>query len=120
MKISHTQRKVVWGLLVFIVVGLSLLPQGQVSVQVPITDKVAHFSAYFILAFVALLSSSQKHSYLAILAVQISIGVFVEVAQVFVPGRTPEFLDFVANCSGVLCGALAYHLFRKLKPKNQN
>ncbi len=116
MKISHNQRKVIWGSMVIVVVFLSLLPQGQVSVEVPITDKVAHFLAYFALAFVALLSSRQKHSFLSILAVQISIGIFVEVAQSFVPGRTPEFLDFVANSLGVLFGALVYLLFRKIKP----
>ena len=99
---------------------LSLLPQDQTAIQVPFTDKVAHFVTYLILSFVALLSSKQKHSLFTILAVQILIGVCVEGAQSLTPDRTPEFLDIVANSSGVLFGALIYFLFRKIKPKSQN
>lgn len=115
LKVSHKQRKVIWGLMVIVVVILSLLPQGQTVIQVSITDKVVHFLAYFILTFIALLSSTQKHSLFMILAIQILIGVFVEVAQSFTPDRTPELLDVLANSLGVLFGALVYFLFRKIK-----
>lgn len=120
MKISHYQRKIIWGLLVLVVVVSSLLPQEQIPIQMPVTDKVLHFLTYFVLAFIALLSSKQKHSLLTILAIQILIGVFVEVAQSFIPGRTPEFLDILANSFGVMFGALVYFLFRKIKSIAQN
>lgn len=103
-----------------VVVVLSLLPQDQVSIQVPMTDKAAHFLTYFILTIIALLSSNQKHSLLMILTIQILIGVCLEVAQSFIPGRTPEFLDVLANSLGVLFGALAHFLFRKIKPIAQD
>lgn len=106
--------------MVIVVVALSLLPQNDIPVEIPVTDKVAHFLTYLILTFVALLSSRQKHSVLTILALQILIGVFVEVAQSFVPGRTPELLDILANSLGVLLGAFLYFIFRKIKPKTQN
>lgn len=115
MKISHKQRKVIWGLMVIAVVVLSLLPQGQTAIQIPFTDKAVHFLTYFILTFIALLSSTQKHSLLMILAIQVLIGVFVEIAQSFTPDRTPELLDVLANSLGVLFGTLVYFLFRKVK-----
>lgn len=120
MKVSHNQRKVIWGLMVFVVVLFSLLPQEQNFVQMPFSDKLVHFSTYFILTFVALLSSTKKHSLFMILAIQILIGICVEGAQSFVPGRTPEFLDILANSLGVLLGTLLYFLFRKIKPSAQN
>ncbi|MCC3860064.1 VanZ family protein [Pseudemcibacter aquimaris] len=119
MKISHNKRKAVWGLMVLVVVVLSLLPQDNIPVKMPFTDKTAHFVTYAILSFFALLSSRQKHSLFAILAVQIFIGTFLEGAQSFVPGRMPEFLDIVANSLGVLLGAIAYFIFRKIKPIEQ-
>ena len=119
MKIPHKLGKIIWGGMVLIVVVLSLLPLDQTVIQVPLTDKAAHFLTYSILTFIALLSSTQKHSIIMILAVQILIGIGVEVAQSFTPDRMPEFLDVVANCLGVLIGTLAYFLFRKIKPKTQ-
>jgi VanZ family protein len=120
LEISHKKRKVIWGLMVLVVVILSLLPQDQISIQQPFNDKVAHFLTYLMLTFIALLSSNQKHSLLSILAIQILIGVCMEIAQSFIPGRTPEFLDIIANSSGVLVGALVYFLFRKIKLIAQN
>lgn len=106
--------------MVIVVVILSLLPSDQIPVAVPFSDKAAHLFTYFILTFVALLASNQKHSVLTILALQILIGVGVEGAQSFIPGRTPELLDVLANSIGVMFGALLYFLFRKIKPKTQN
>ena len=106
--------------MVLAVVALSLLPQDQISIEQPFNDKVAHFLTYFILTFIALLSSNQKHSLLSILAIQVLIGVCMEVAQSFIPGRTPEFLDVLANSLGVLFGALVYFLFRKIKSLASN
>lgn len=120
LKISHNQRKVIWGIMVLVVVVLSLLPQDQTVIQVPFTDKVAHFITYMFLTFIALISSTQKHSVLMILALQILIGVCVEFAQSFTPDRTPELLDVLANSLGVLVGALLYFLFRKIKSITQN
>jgi VanZ family protein len=54
------------------------------------------------------------------LAIQILVGICLEVTQAFIPGRTPEFLDVLANSLGVLFGALVYFLFRKIKPIAQN
>ncbi|MBT7605496.1 MAG: VanZ family protein [Kordiimonadaceae bacterium] len=120
MLISHNKRKVIWGLMVLVVVILSLLPQDQISTQLSFNDKVAHFLIYFILTFIALLSSTKKHSLLSILAIQILIGICLEVAQSFIPGRFPEFLDVIANSLGVLVGALVYFIFQKIKSIAQN
>lgn len=120
METSHTQRKTIWGLMVIAVVVASLLPQEQIPVKITFSDKIVHFLSYFILSFFALLSSRQKHSLLSILALQVLIGIGVEVAQSFVPGRTPELLDILANSLGVILGALVYFLYRKIKPIDQN
>lgn len=106
--------------MVIAVMGASLIPSDQIPVAVPFSDKAAHLFSYFILTFVALLSSNQNHSVLTILAVQFLIGVGVEIAQSFIPGRSPELLDVLANSLGVMIGVLVYFLFRKIKPKTQN
>jgi len=120
LNINPFQRKIFWGGLVLGVLVVSLLPQTQVFIETPFSDKIDHFLAYFILSFVALLASTEKHSVFMILIAHILLGIGIEVAQSFVPGRYMEVLDGVANTIGVGFGAVLYFVFRKVKPKNPN
>lgn len=100
--------------LVVIVVG-SLLP-GSVEdkvlsgLLVHPWDKVAHFSAYSLLAFFPVfsrlgISTPQVGAGLA------AMGLLLELLQTLVPGRAFELGDLLANTCGVLFGlAIAYLL----------
>lgn len=117
MNITPTQRKIVWALMVLGVLILSLLPSDQIPIETPFIDKVDHFLAYFGITFIALFASTHKHPVWMILLAHILLGIGVEFAQSYIPGRYFEVLDMVANGLGVFAAALSYILFRKVRPE---
>lgn len=115
--ISSLYRKLIWVVLILVVGTFSLLPQDQIFIQSPFSDKVEHLVSYFILSTVALLASTQKHSRTLILFGHFVFGIIVEMAQFYILGRYPELLDIGANTLGIILGACAYYIIRKFKPQ---
>ena len=62
-----------------------------------------HFSAYTGLAFLSILAFERRHGVVLALSM-ILLGVAIELAQQFSPGRTPAIADAVVNAVGVLVG----------------
>ena len=76
-----------------------------------LSDKVIHFGLYSVLGVAlgwARLASRRTPSHLFMVALGSLYGALDEYHQSFVPGRTPEVGDWVANTLGVLAG---YALF---------
>ncbi len=82
----------------------SLIP----AVELPAfgwSDKVQHLVAYAVLAVLggigwAASAVARRRMALGLVA----LGVVIEIAQGFVPGRLPELLDGIANVAGVAAG----------------
>lgn len=82
--------------------------------RVPLRDKGVHFLEYGGLGFLlahATFRTWPRHSRLrtAALAILITVlwGVLDEMHQAFIPGRSPEALDVVADACGATAGTLA-------------
>jgi VanZ family protein len=73
--------------------------------QLDISDKVLHFAAYAILAFLPALHERWPAVRAALLGV-ITLGVLLEFLQRLSPGRSFEIADMVADACGLLCGLL--------------
>ncbi len=91
------------------------------TIKVPTTDvsdKGYHFTGYFVLGVLLNLTLIFQNKYLslkrknALYTVLIGsiYGIFDEVHQYFIPGRSMEFLDFVADFSGLVL-AVVFVLF---------
>jgi len=65
------------------------------------SDKIEHFPAYFLLAALPVLGFETRKGVLAALSM-ILVGVLLDLAQKFIPGRTFDFADIAANTAGVL------------------
>ena len=101
--------RILWLAAVTAVIVGSLLPGSSMLVrtagQLRVSDKVLHFAAYAVLAFLPAL----HERWLAVagaLAGAVSLGVALEFAQRLSPGRHFEIADMVANACGVLCGLM--------------
>jgi len=57
-----------------------------------INDKVVHYGAYGGLGFLSILAF-QRRSGIAVAVSMILLGILLEIAQRFAPGRTPDPLD---------------------------
>ena len=92
--------------LLTVMVG-SLLPASSLPMRAlahfGISDKLLHFGAYAVLAFLPALHERRLELVAAILAV-IAMGALLEFAQLYSPGRSFEIADMVANAAGALCG----------------
>lgn len=76
------------------------------------SDKVLHFAAYAGLGgLLAYGAAPAALGPLPLIAIGSLYGASDEVHQSFVPGRSPDPLDWVADTLGVVAGVLAAHRF---------
>lgn len=105
-----------WISLIF---ALLALPQPHSVYELSFLDKVAHFLVFGILAYliIALFQNRSKKrlQLLTIFAIVFSLtySLFMEYLQQFIPGREPDWLDFLAGLLGV--ALLAYWAYQKYK-----
>jgi VanZ family protein len=88
-------------------------------------DKIYHFIEYGIFSFLLFLAFYhsrkeflKKNFFLLSCIIGITYGLSDEIHQSFVPGRSCEFLDFVADCLGILLVQIGIWLYLKRRRKN--
>jgi len=97
--------------------ALIFFASSRPTLPVPLgggTDKLAHFGAYAVLGL-ALGHARAVFGFSPAVATLIG-GLYAlsdEVHQSFVPGRSPDFADWVADALGILAGLFAHHLWRR-------
>jgi VanZ family protein len=93
-----------WAALVFAVSSFPVrVPGGGVAGL----DKVAHFGIYAVLGL--LLARAVGRAAWPAVALGWAYGASDEVHQMFVPGRSPEVADWLADAAGVLLGVFLFH-----------
>jgi VanZ family protein len=113
------------GIVILILTGLpgSVFPHVKPIVGL---DKVVHFLMYACFAFaciwgyrrqfVANGAAYQKKALLLTLVISIAYGGFTELLQeFFIPKRTGDWIDFLADSLGTVVGALIFYLFFRHK-----
>jgi VanZ family protein len=112
MRLSDRQHKllrILWSVLALLVVVGSLLPAYSLPIQaldkLHIPDKVIHFLAYAVLAFLPALHETRRMTALFLASVML-LGVLIEFGQRYSVGRFSEVADVLANGWGVICGLL--------------
>ncbi|MEK6531095.1 MAG: VanZ family protein [Deltaproteobacteria bacterium] len=102
----------------FIVV-FSVRPVPEDLPDLPDIDKLYHFIAYFLLGFLwaraldssalAFAGGNRKKGALAFAAIMAFLfGVLMEVVQYFIPERSAEVVDALANGAGAISGAFVF------------
>jgi VanZ family protein len=111
-KFGQRQRRwlrILWLAAVAAVIIGSLLPGSSLPLrtlgELHVSDKILHFAAYAVLAFLPALHERWP-VLAATLAAAIALGVLLEFAQRLSPGRNFEVADMVADACGVLGGLL--------------
>ena len=93
-----------------LIITASLIPAGHIP-QSGLSDKSGHVLAYTILTVLGLYAYP-GHALKVLLGV-CAIGLAVEVTQYITPTRHFEWLDIVANGTGLLLGFLGWRVFRR-------
>jgi VanZ family protein len=98
-----------WATLIFLLSSRPALPAPDLVGL----DKLAHFAVYAVLG--VLLSHAGLRTAVPsgwLIALGVLYGASDEWHQFFVPGRTPEFADWVADACGVVAGVLLHRRWR--------
>lgn len=94
--------KIIFVVYTLIICFLSFYPIEET----PTSDKLNHFIAFFV--FAVLLKVSFKTGYFATFFYSLLFGTFIEFVQYFLPFRSCEFADIVADSFGALSGLFSY------------
>jgi len=113
----NTTARFLWGVAICLTVIGSLSPGNSTLMRavssLHVSDKTLHFSGYALLAILPILGMRRKASALWAAGSMVLLGLLLELAQNFVPGRSPEVADEVANALGVACGIVIAFPFRR-------
>jgi len=94
--------------------------------SVRLGDKFEHFLAFFVLGFFLYLNFLfqnkiklfQKYPFTFTLLLCAAYGAFDELHQLFIPGRSAEFIDWIADFLGAIAGISLAFLTNKLFKEN--
>jgi VanZ family protein len=110
---------IIWALILGIVM---LLPQDQFpDSQLLSYDKLAHIAVFAMLSFLISVACSHKgrgkttKSTIRALTICLVYSSLLECCQHFVPGRTLDGYDFLANYTGGLVGVIIFSIFIRQK-----
>jgi VanZ family protein len=111
---------VIYWILLFV---LTSLPSGSAPDMIKVSDKLKHFGAYGLLAFLLSLTIhfQEKSKFLKQKNFLITVGIIAlyalidEIHQAFIPGRNSEFWDWFADILGALFGIVITKFL--IKPK---
>jgi VanZ family protein len=114
MKIETCTRVGFW-LCVLIIIGLSVAP-GPMRPHTPASGHVDHFIAYAGTGLMFAPGARWRDGLFAAIGLS-ALSAAVEVAQLYIPGRTGEIGGFLWSsagaCVGLAAGAIAWSLWRK-------
>jgi VanZ family protein len=100
---------VAWALVIFNLSAAPTLPSPEILGF----DKVAHFGAYGLLGVLLAFATDRSRLPIAVAAVLgVAYGATDEIHQMFVPGRSPDVLDWCADAAGVLAACYLYTRWR--------
>ena len=91
------------------------------TISFPFLDKVVHFILFFIQSILitnTMYEYSDRNNRIILIASIISLllfGLIIEIQQIYLPYRTFEIMDLIANFLGVLSGSFVVIYFRKNK-----
>ena len=97
------------------------LPGNQLP-DLHLSDKIEHFSAFFILAVLlnlALIFQRKsfvlfKYAALVTIVITLFYGAIDELHQIFIPGRSADIRDWLADSTGVILGVFILNLVKSL------
>ena len=86
-------------------------PQDLAPVIGPLSDKMHHILAFFILGILLSLAYEMKHRYTCLFL--LLYGIFIELSQLFTINRSADVMDVFADLIGIVIGLTLYIYLKK-------
>lgn len=118
----YAMPAIVWSICIFI--ASSIPTYAMPALNIFEMDKVIHLGVYFVLAACVFTACShaeapislQRHRIAATILFVAVYGAVDEFHQYFVPGRSVELFDWLADVSGALLFIFLFFVWRRLRP----
>jgi len=97
------------------IVLVSILAVQDVDIEssTNLSDKLLHFGCFFYLVIIAWLSRIM-HNEFCLYVIVLAYGILIEIVQIYIPYRSFEFLDILADLAGIIAGGLFINFFKDL------
>ena len=105
---------VIWFLAICITTVGSLTPSASLP-ELKANDKGLHFITYSILSFIPALTFGWTRKVVLACLAMVVLGLGLEFGQLWIPGRSFETSDILANGLGVLIGLISGIMVRRLR-----
>jgi len=102
-------------LAVIAIVIVSLVP-GDLRPHLAASNKLEHFSAYFVAAMLLRIGHTRRQTSLGIAVLLPILAGSLEIAQLWIPGRHARLTDFAVSSFGVWVALAALLLLRRFYP----
>jgi len=123
-KISSNSKMFVFVPLIFYwftIFVLTTWPSPEFPPVLAIGDKIQHFLAYFVLGSILFFALHfqerfpmfRKRIFLSAIAICYLYGIFDEIHQIFIPGRSFDWFDLLANYTGSYLGVSVSYIYLK-------
>lgn len=109
---TRSQALVLWTISIVGLIAASIIP----SLSPPSAhhlDLLIHFGVYVVLAALPAALLERLRVVIALGVLLAGVGLVIELAQSYVPGRSSSELDLIANCLGILLGLAVGRLLRR-------
>ncbi len=114
---NYAKWQVIFWLNTVLLLFLTLSTPIKIGVNLPHADKVFHFLGFGAFSFFLFLGYS-KFSTLINVTLSFILGLVVEIAQSYIPHRSFEALDLIADVCGSLVAVIFLTIMKKsLSPK---
>lgn len=80
---------------------------------ISISDKLAHFTAFFVLSILLLFAYKFTKPFFITSLLMALFGIAIEVLQIYVPYRTFDVHDFLADMLGVMTALILFQLLSR-------
>jgi VanZ family protein len=104
----------IWAVVMLIACTAKMQHSPDTGVHIPYLDKIVHFAIFAVLGF--LISYEKKSANWTNLAICAGYGLLIEIIQIFLPWRSFELADLLADTIGALAGIQVVRML--IHPKN--
>ncbi|NTW51100.1 MAG: VanZ family protein [Chlorobiaceae bacterium] len=111
-RMAFAARLLLFAATIFMIYEATITHPVEVSVNHG--DKLLHALAFFALAFLSDFAFPARGHVTRDLFLLMLFGVFIEVVQSFLPWRSADFLDFLADCFGIAAYRFLMPIFHKI------
>ena len=77
------------------------------------SDKLLHFSGYVVFIISAMLAYGKRRSFILLFTLLFAYSVLIECIQYFLPYRTFDVRDILANLAGLIVGSIIWFVINR-------